>query len=149
MSARWTAARIAGLHAFAGRGLVRESNATGLDADGTATIYWQSARWLESEGFVRPAVTHLHGTWWELTGRGVDRLASLGPPVELLCMNPGGVPVSKRIHSTGDVVVELFGGANAHVRITRLRTSEMLLLTPKEWLDLRDSILAAPGDDEW
>ena len=57
--------------------------------------------------------------------------------------------MSKRIHHTGRVIVELHSGANAHVRIIRILTSEMLLLTPEEWLDLRDSILAAPGDDEW
>ena len=82
MSARWTPARVAGLRAFADRGLVRESNVTGLDAYGTAAVYWQTARWLESEGLIRPAVTHLWGTWWELTGRGADRLANLDPPVE-------------------------------------------------------------------
>ena len=59
--------------------------------------------------------------------------------------------MSRRIHSTKGVVVELLHESRpiARVRIIRLLTSEMLVLTLKEWLDLRDSILASPDDDAW
>lgn len=92
MSARWTPARVAALRAFAVDGLARESNATDPHPPRgrSATVYWQSLRWLVSQGLVDPARagSGIVDGWFELTPAGVQALADLGPPCEQLSFDP-------------------------------------------------------------
>lgn len=83
-SSVFTPARIAGLRAFADNGRARESNSTVPAGDvRPATVYWQTVRWLDAAGYIRPWLGERSGSWWCLTQAGLDQLNALSEQLEL------------------------------------------------------------------